>query len=72
MSLSGLIEAMREKLTIRNEELRVEVERLTRALERLGSMEAFVVSRTIGAGDEELMARIEFARKALGGDQGAE
>jgi hypothetical protein len=39
---------------------------LVKALERLGSMEAFVTSRSINAEhDAELLARIEFAREAL-------
>ncbi len=35
------------------------------ALVRLGSMEAFVVSRVLTPRDDELKARIDFARKAI-------
>lgn len=43
-----------------------ECERLTKALERLGSMEAFEVARAVNvAADAELLARISFARAVL-------
>lgn len=38
---------------------------LEQALKRLASMEAFVVSRAIRDTDNELIARINYARKAL-------
>lgn len=44
------------------------IDRLRAALERLGSMEAFVVSRAVTAHDAELIARIEYAQEALRGD----
>lgn len=47
---------------------------LRAALERLGSMEAFVMSRVVTnhPADQELTARIDFARAALakGGEEG--
>jgi len=43
-----------------------EIERLRTVVERLGSMEAFTTPRTIkGAVDDELLARIDFARATL-------
>jgi Lar family restriction alleviation protein len=43
-----------------------EVERLREALERLSSMEAFVIARAVNPDqDAELLARIDFARAAL-------
>ena len=47
---------------------KVQRDRLRAALERLGSMEAFVVSRAVTAHDAELIARIEYAQEALRGD----
>ena len=46
------------------------IERLEKALKRLGDMEAFTVSRVITAhpGDKELIARVDFARAALEGE----
>jgi hypothetical protein len=43
-----------------------EKERMREALERLGSMKAFVVSRTVKSGqDDELIARVNYARVTL-------
>lgn len=43
-----------------------EIERLRNAIERLGSMEAFSISRSIRPGvDDELIARIDYARSML-------
>lgn len=48
------------------ERTRAQLQACREALERLGSMEAFVVSRAIDPRrDEELLARIDFARAAL-------
>lgn len=48
------------------ERLRADRDRLREKLARLGSMEAFVMARAVDADrDEELIARIDFAREAL-------
>ena len=48
---------------------RDEIRRLREALERVGSSEAFLVARSFVPGqDDELIARIDFAREALNTD----
>jgi hypothetical protein len=52
--------------------LREEIERLKSAVERLGSMEAFTSAHIVdqsSADGRELIARVEFARRTLQGDE---
>ena len=59
-------EAIAQDLTEERDRLLKENERLRKALERLGSMEALMIPRAIShPGDKELIARIDYARAAL-------
>jgi hypothetical protein len=54
-----------EAAALEIESLSLQVKEGRAALERLGSMEAFEGSRCVTKHDDELIARIDFARSAL-------
>ena len=63
---SGILKVRHEGQISSPPELIEERDRLRAAIERLGSMEAFSISRPIRPGvDDELIARIDYARSML-------